>query len=36
MRFLHGSANSTYVHAFKLTGLEDFTKQASKVSNAYN
>ena len=25
-----------YVHTSKLTGLEDFTKQASKASNAYN
>ena len=36
MRFLHSSANSTYVHASKLTGLEDSTIQtlhpkASKI-----
>ena len=34
--FLRGSAIPAYVHASKLTGLEDFTKQASKASNAYN
>ena len=33
--FLRGSANLAYVHASKLFGLEDSTKQASKASNAY-
>ena len=31
-RFLRGSANFGYVHASKLTGLEDSTNQASKAS----
>ena len=30
--FLGGSANRAYVHASKLTGLKDSTKQASKAS----
>ena len=30
--FLRGSANRAYIHASKLTGLEDSTKQASKAS----
>ena len=34
-RFLRGSANLAYVHAFKFFGLENFTKQASKALNAY-
>ena len=34
-RFLRGSANLAYVHASKLSELEDSTKQASKASNAY-
>ena len=36
LRFLRGSANLAYVHASKLSELEDSTKQASKASNAYN
>ena len=32
--FLRGSTNRAYVHASKLTGLEDSTKQASKASTA--
>ena len=31
-RFLCGLANFSYIQASKLTGLEDFTKQASKAS----
>ena len=31
-RVLRGLANCAYIHASKLTGFEDFTKQASKVS----
>ena len=34
--FLNGSATLAYVHASKLSELEDFTKQPSKASNAYN
>ena len=32
---LRGLANLAYVHASKLSKLEDSTKQASKASNAY-
>ena len=35
MWFLHGSANSAYAHASKLTGFENFTKQAFKASTTF-
>ena len=35
LRFLRCSANLAYIHASKLSELEDSTKQASKASKAY-